>query len=221
MELALFDLDNTLLTGDSDHAWAEFLIGLGVLDRETFQSRNRAFYEQYKAGCLNIQEYLAWQLGTLATLPRSQLDKWREQYVENVIRPLIPESARQLIKQHQAQGHLLAIVTATNSFVTGPIAREFGVEHLIGTIPAQQNGQFTGQTRGLPAFQAGKIARTESWLESLGYYWGSFEKAWFYSDSHNDLPLLSHVSHPVAVNPDSQLLKHAQEHNWPVLKICH
>lgn len=217
MKLALFDLDNTLLNGDSDYAWSHFLIELGVLNRAHFEARNLAFYEQYKAGCLNIDEFLDWQLGNLATHPRHLLDKWRCLFLETVIRPMITQAARKKVREHLQAGHLTAIVTATNTFITGPIARDLEIEHLIGTIPEQHHGEFTGKARGLPAFQANKVTRTELWLESLGYHWGSFDQIWFYSDSHNDLPLLEHVTHPVAVRPDDILLAHAQSAGWPIL----
>ncbi|MCX8086008.1 MAG: HAD-IB family hydrolase [Rhodocyclaceae bacterium] len=219
MNLALFDLDNTLLSGDSDFEWAQFLIGKGVLDREVHEAKNRAFYEAYKAGTLDIHAFLQFQLAPLARHERRELDAWRREFVATRIAPLIGEPARALVKRHQEAGDVCAIVTATNSFVTGLIARAFGIEHLIATIPAQENGRFTGEPRGLPAFREGKIARVEAWLESLGFWWGSFEESWFYSDSLNDLPLLSKVTHPVAVDPDDTLRAHAARHGWPILSL--
>ncbi|MBL8481639.1 MAG: HAD family hydrolase, partial [Rhodocyclaceae bacterium] len=209
MDLALFDLDNTLLAGDSDFEWAQFLIDQGVLDREVYEARNQNFYEQYKAGTLDIHEFLAFQLMPLARHGRDELDAWRERFMTERIRPIIGTPARELVKQHAARGDLCAIVTATNSFVTGPIAREFGIHHLIATIPACDNGRFSGVPRGLPAFREGKVERVERWLESLGLYFGSFGRTWFYSDSLNDLPLLERVSNPVAVDPDPTLRAHA------------
>ncbi len=214
MKLALFDLDNTLLNGDSDFEWAQFLIGKGVLDREVHEATNIAFFEQYKAGTLDIHAFLDFQLAPLARHPRAELDAWHREFLAARIRPLISPAARALVRQHAAAGDLLAIVTATNSFVTGPIACEFGIPHLIATIPAQDNGRFTGQPRGTPSFREGKIVRVDAWLESLGLWLGSFEQSWFYSDSHNDLPLLEKVTHPVAVDADQTLAQVAAERDW-------
>ena len=219
MELALFDLDNTLLAGDSDFAWAEFLIGKGVLDREVYEAKNVEFFDHYKAGTLDIFAFLEFQLAPLARHARAQLDAWHDEFMDSAIRPLITPPARALVDKHRADGALLAIVTATNSFVTGPIAREFGIDHLVATVPAHENGAFTGKPRGMPAFKAGKIERTEIWLESLGLHWGSFTRSWFYSDSHNDLPLMSKVSDPVAVDPDDTLREHARLHGWPTISL--
>jgi HAD superfamily hydrolase (TIGR01490 family) len=214
MNLALFDLDNTLLAGDSDFEWAQFLIGKGVLDREVHEATNIAFFEQYKAGTLDIHAFLDFQLAPLARHSRTELDAWHREFIATRIRPLITPAARALVQQHAAAGDLLAIVTATNSFVTGPIAREFGIAHLIATVPAQENGRFTGQPRGTPSFREGKIVRVDAWLESLGLWLGSFEQSWFYSDSLNDLPLLEKVTHPVAVDADDTLARAAEERDW-------
>ena len=214
MNLALFDLDNTLLAGDSDFEWAQFLIGKGVLDREVHEARNIEFFEQYKAGTLDIHAFLDFQLAPLARHPRAELDAWHRDFMRTRIRPLISAAARELVAKHAAAGDLLAIVTATNSFVTGPIAGEFNVPHLIATIPAQENGRFTGQPRGTPSFREGKIVRVEAWLESLGLWLGSFEQSRFYSDSHNDLPLLEKVTHPVAVDADATLAQVAAQRGW-------
>ena len=219
MQLALFDLDNTLLAGDSDYEWTQHLIGKGVLDREAFEQKNAAFFEQYKAGTLNIHEFLDFQLQSLASNPRANLDAWHAEFMEYCIRPMITRQARDLVDRHLGNGDLCAIVTATNSFVTGPIAREFGIQHLIATVPAQLGGQFTGKPRGTPSFREGKVSRVEEWLEAMGLWWGSFERTWFYSDSFNDLPLLSQVSDPVAVDPDGTLLAHAEVSGWPVLTL--
>ena len=219
MNLALFDLDNTLLTGDSDFEWAQFLIAKGVLDHEVHEAKNQAFYDAYKAGTLDIHAFLEFQLAPLARHDRAQLDAWHREFMETHIRPLISVAARTLVERHQAAGDLCAIVTATNSFVTGPICREFAIPHLVATIPACENGHFTGAPRGLPAFREGKIERVEAWLESLGLWWGAFSQSSFYSDSLNDLPLLAKVSHPVAVDPDDTLRVHASQHGWPVLSL--
>ena len=215
MNLALFDLDNTLLSGDSDFEWAQFLIGKGVLDREVHEARNVEFFEQYKAGTLDIHAFLDFQLAPLSRHSRAELDAWHREFLSTRIRPLITAAARELVAKHAAKGDLLAIVTATNSFVTGPIAQEFNVPHLIATIPAQENGRFTGQPRGTPSFREGKIVRVDAWLESLGLWLGSFEQSWFYSDSLNDLPLLEKVTHPVAVDADPTLTQVAAKRGWP------
>ena len=219
MNLALFDLDNTLLSGDSDFEWAQFLIGKGVVDREVQEAKNLEFYEQYKAGTLDIQAFLAFQLAPLTRHPRAELDAWHREYMERHIRPLIGDAARALVRGHREAGDLCALVTATNSFVTGPIAREFGVPHLIATVPEWEDGRFTGRARGTPSFREGKILRTEAWLESLGLWWGSFERSLFYSDSLNDLPLLSTVDTPVAVDPDDTLRAHATDMGWRIITV--
>ena len=221
MNLALFDLDNTLLAGDSDFEWAQFLISRGVVDREIQEARNIEFYEHYKAGTLDIGAFLAFQLAPLARHGRAELDAWHAEYMARHIRPIITEPARALVRRHLEAGDLCAIVTATNSFVTGPIAREFGIPHLIGTIPAVDvaSGAFSGAPTGVPSFQAGKITRVEAWLESHGLWWGSFADSYFYSDSHNDLPLLQKVSRPVVVDPDDRLRAHAGEQGWPSLSL--
>jgi HAD superfamily hydrolase (TIGR01490 family) len=219
MNLALFDLDNTLLSGDSDFEWAQFLISKGVVDREVQEAKNIQFYEQYKAGTLDIYEFLAFQLAPLARHPREQLDAWHREYMDRHILPIIGAPARALVKRHLEAGDLCALVTATNSFVTGPIALELGIAHLIATVPAFEDGRFTGGPRGTPSFREGKIARVDAWLESLGLWWGSFEKTWFYSDSHNDLPLLAKVSDPVAVDPDANLHAHAAKNGWEIISL--
>lgn len=219
MNLALFDLDNTLLTGDSDFEWAQFLISKGVLDREVHEAKNQAFYDDYKAGTLDIHAFLAFQLAPLSRHDRSELDAWHREFMETRIKPIIGPHARALVQSHRDAGDLCAIVTATNSFVTGPICREFGIPHLIATVPAHEGGRFTGAPRGLPAFREGKIARVEAWLEALGLWWGAFDETVFYSDSLNDLPLLAMVSHPVAVDPDDTLRAHAAAQGWPILGL--
>ncbi|WP_374241337.1 HAD family hydrolase [Zoogloea sp.] len=219
MDLVLFDLDNTLLAGDSDFEWAQFLISKGVLDREVYEARNQTFYDQYKAGTLDIFEFLDFQLKPLARHSRAQLDAWHREFLDTRIRPMMTPQSQALVKEHLASGAVVAIVTATNSFVTGPIARAFGIPHLVATIPAQENGAFTGKPRGTPAFKAGKIERVEAWLESLGLCWESFGKSSFYSDSHNDLPLMKKVNNPVAVDPDDTLRAHATAQGWPVISL--
>ena len=219
MNLALFDLDNTLLAGDSDFEWAQFLIEKRVLDREVYEARNLEFYAQYKDGTLDIHEFLDFQLKPLSRHPRSQLDAWHNEFMTQKIERLVAPGARKLIEQHMLNGDLCVIITATNSFVTSPIARMLGVSHLIATDPEQKNGEFTGQVSGIPCFREGKVARLTSWLDDRNLTWLSFLESWFYSDSLNDLPLLIKVTHPVAVDPDSTLQSHAEKNNWPIISL--
>jgi HAD superfamily hydrolase (TIGR01490 family) len=219
MNLALFDLDNTLLAGDSDFEWAQYLISRGVLDREVYEARNQDFYEQYKAGTLDIHEFLDFQLKPLSRHPRAELDAWHADFMATRILPIVTDKGRALVRRHQAEGCLAAIVTATNSFVTAPIAREFGVTHLVATEPEQVDGRYTGGVAGIPCFREGKIARVEAWLDGLGYGWKDFGRSWFYSDSLNDLFLLERVTDPVAVDPDPTLAHHARERGWPILSL--
>ncbi|MEO8039621.1 MAG: HAD family hydrolase [Betaproteobacteria bacterium] len=218
MKLALFDLDNTLLAGDSDFEWAQFLIELGVLDRELYESRNQQFYDQYRAGTLDIHEFLDFQLKPLARHPRAQLERWHRDYMQRKILPMITRKARDLVDSHAADAR--AVVTATNSFVTWPIVREFGIDNLVATDPEEKpDGEFTGGVKGVPAFREGKVARVESWLADLGLGWTSFKESWFYSDSLNDLPLLCKVTNPVAVDPDETLKEHALTNGWMVISL--
>ncbi len=219
MQLALFDLDHTLLTGDSDYEWTQYLVSKGIVDRTTHEARNAEFYEQYKAGTMDIHEFLDFQLRPLADHTRADLEAWHADFMETQIRPRLSQKARELVRKHLDAGDICAMVTATNSFVTGPIARELGIPHLIATIPAQENGRFTGKPRGLPSFREGKIARVDAWLESMGLWWNNFQRSWFYSDSHNDLPLLLRVTDPVVVDPDATLRAYAENAGWPILSI--
>ena len=219
MKLVLFDLDNTLLSGDSDFEWAQFLIERGVLDREVYEARNQTFYDQYKAGTLDIHEFLDFQLKPLARHPRAQLDAWHDQFMREKIQPIINPKARDLVNKALREADLVAIITATNSFVTMPIARAFGVEHLIATEPERNGGEFTGKVDGAPCFREGKIVRLDAWLEQRGVGWEGVQESWFYSDSLNDLPLLERVGHPVAVDPDPTLRAHAEKLGWPVISL--
>jgi len=215
--LVLFDLDNTLLTGDSDFEWAQFLIEQGVLDREAYEARNQEFFDQYKAGTLDIHEFLDFQLKPLSRHPRVQLDEWHRQFMGLKILPMVRAQSRALIARHR--GDLCAVITATNSFVTTPIAREFGVAHLIATEPEQRGGEFTGRVSGIPCFKEGKVKRLEAWLAAQGKTLAAFDESWFYSDSHNDLPLLERVTHPVAVHPDEKLRAHAERRGWKIISL--
>ncbi|HUX27071.1 MAG TPA: HAD family hydrolase [Burkholderiales bacterium] len=220
MKLVLFDLDNTLLDGDSDYEWAQFLIEQGVLERASYEHRNEEFFEQYKAGRLDIYAFLDFQLAPLARYPRAQLDAWHRQFMTQKILPKISAAARRLVGRSVLDAQLCAIVTATNSFVTAPIAREFGVPHLVATEPEQIDGRFTGKVSGTPCFREGKVTRVDEWLTAQGRRWGDFAETWFYSDSHNDLPLLQRVTHPVAVRPDHPLKQLALERGWEIIALA-
>ncbi|MCC7486485.1 MAG: HAD family hydrolase [Burkholderiales bacterium] len=215
--LALFDLDNTLIEGDSDFEWAQFLIEQGVLDRELYGARNQEFYDQYRQGTLDIHEFLDFQLKPLSRHPRAVLDAWHRQFMARRIRPMIRPGARALIARHERD--LRVLISATNTFVTGPIAAEFGIPELIATEPEERDGEFTGAVRGMPCFREGKVARLEAWLAERGRTLASFAESWFYSDSLNDIPLLERVTHPVAVSPDAVLRAHAGRHGWPVVSL--
>jgi len=219
MNLVLFDLDNTLLAGDSDYEWGQFLIAKGAVDGAHYEAKNKAFYDDYKAGRLDIYAFLAFALRPLATHPRAQLDAWHAEYMETRVKPMITQAARDLVRQHLDEADLVAIITATNSFVTAPIAREFGVPHLIATDPEAIGGHFTGEVAGTPCFREGKITRLEQFLEHHGTRLDCLSSSRFYSDSLNDLPLLEKVRHPVAVDPDATLRAHAEAHGWPVISL--
>ena len=217
--LALFDLDHTLLPIDSDFEWGRFLAQRGVVDGAWFERRNAEFYEQYKAGTLDMAEFLEFGLAPLAKHDRATLDGWHRDFMRDVIEPHVRPSALALVARHRDAGDLCAVVTATNAFVTAPIARRFGIEHLVATIPEQVDGRFTGGVRGEPCFREGKLARTTDWLESLGAAWAGFASSTFYSDSRNDIALLEHVTNPVATNPDATLRAHAAARGWRQLSL--
>ncbi len=219
INLTLFDLDNTLLACDSDYEWGQFLVDRGVLDRQAYETQNAAFYEQYKSGSLDIHEFLGFALRPLAEHTPADLDRWHADFMATRIRPAITAAARTLVRRHLAAGDLCAVVTATNSFVTGPIAREFGVPHLVATEPEHSAGRFTGRVAGIPCFRQGKIVRVEAWLAAQGRRLQDFPESAFYSDSHNDLPLLERVSRPVAVDPDAALAAEAGRRGWPVISL--
>jgi HAD superfamily hydrolase (TIGR01490 family) len=218
-QLALFDLDNTLLAGDSDYNWSLFLINEGLLDREAHQERNEQFYQDYKNGCLDIMAFLKFQLQPLSQHPKALLDALHVKYMERVIRPMMTEKAQALVNQHKANGDLCMVITATNSFVTKPIATAYGIEHLIGTDPELINGEFTGNVIGEPSFQAGKVSRLHLWLAERGQKLDDYAVSYFYSDSHNDLPLMQRVTNPVAVDADETLTAYAKQHDWPMISL--
>ena len=216
MKLALFDLDNTLLDGDSDHAWAQFLIEEGIVHPGEYHAKNEWFYERYKDGTLDIHEFLDFQLAPIARRPRSQLDAWHNEFMQRKVRPMILPKAPELIARHADA--VTAIVTATNRFITAPIAAELGVAKLIATDIEEADGVFTGKPRGTPAFREGKVVLVNEWLGESGDRLADYE-SWFYSDSLNDLPLLERVTHPVAVDPDATLRACALERGWPIISL--
>ena len=217
MRLVLFDLDNTLLAGD--YEWGQFLIDRGVLERAAYEAQNRGYYEQYAAGTLDIHEYLGFALRPLAEHAPADLERWHGEFMRLRILPMITPAARALVRRHMDGGDLCAIVTATNRFVTAPIAGEFGVRHLIATEPETRDGRFTGRVAGTPCFREGKVRRVDEWLAGLGRRIGEFAESVFYSDSHNDLPLLARVSRPVAVDPDRALAAEAGRRGWPTMSL--
>jgi HAD superfamily hydrolase (TIGR01490 family) len=218
-ELALFDLDNTLLSGDSDYEWAQFLIERGVLERSQYEAKNDHFFRQYKEGRLDIHEFLDFQLAPLARYPREELDRWHGEFMRTRVRPIVRPKGRDLVRRHLADNHLCAIVTSTNAFITAPIARELGIEHLLATELEVRDGKFTGKPSGTPSFRLGKVTRLAEWLGERGQTLASFAASWFYSDSHNDLPLLERVTHPVAVDPDEVLRGEALARGWQIISL--
>jgi HAD superfamily hydrolase (TIGR01490 family) len=217
--LALFDLDNTLLAGDSDYNWSLFLISEGLLDAKSHHDRNEQFYADYKAGQLNIVEFLKFQLKPLSEHPKAFLDELHLKYMQKVIRPMMTEKAQALVNKHKAAGDLCVVITATNSFVTKPIAAAYGIEHLIGSDPEMVNGQYTGGVTGVPTYKEGKVIRLNQWLAARGKKLQDYEASYFYSDSLNDLALLQIVTNPVAVDADETLTKVAQEKAWPQISL--
>jgi HAD superfamily hydrolase (TIGR01490 family) len=216
MALAIFDLDNTLLAGDSDYLWGRFLVQQGIVDADEYERENERFYADYRAGNLDIYEFLRFSLRPLSLHSPQQLAQWRNQFLEEKIIPIITEQARELVEKHRQAGDIPLIITATNSFVTTPIAKHFGIRHLIATEPETLDGHYTGEIAGEPSFREGKVNRLNDWLETFEQ---SMEGSWFYSDSHNDLPLLEQVTHPVAVDPDQTLAEVARERAWPILHL--
>lgn len=216
MRLAIFDLDNTLLAGDSDHAWGQFLVNKGLVDGEKFRIANDRFYEEYKAGTLNINEYLQFSLTPLTHHSLDQLDQLHQEFMRNYIEPMMLEKAWQLLQDHRAQGDYLLIITATNGFVTRPIATRLGVDDIIATDPEIVDGKYTGKFIGVPSFQQGKVIRLQDWIKEKNF---SLDDAFFYSDSINDLPLLEQVANPVAVDPDAKLREIAEARNWKIISL--
>ncbi len=216
MTLAIFDLDNTLIAGDSDNLWGRFVCERGLVDAEDFAARNDQFYEDYKDGSLDIDAYLRFALSTIAGRPRAEIDAWHRDFMHTMITPLVLPKAEQLLASHRRQGHDMLIITATNEFITRPIADLLGVDELIACEGEVENGRYTGEPRGVPSYKEGKVTRLLQWLEGRTT---GLAGAYFYSDSHNDLPLLELVDNPVAVDPDDRLQERAEAAGWPVISL--
>jgi HAD superfamily hydrolase (TIGR01490 family) len=219
MRLTLFDLDNTLLSGDSDHGWGEFVVRHRLVDVDDYRRRNQAFYDDYKAGKLDQMAYQRFSLEPLTRHAPDELERWHERFMAETVRPMMSPASRALVDERLRAGDLVAIVTSTNRFITAPIARAYGIEHLIATVPEMRDGRYTGEVEGLPAFREGKVTRLDQWLNTRGTRRQDFDQTWFYSDSINDLPLLANVSHPVAVDPDPDLRATAEQKGWPVISL--
>jgi HAD superfamily hydrolase (TIGR01490 family) len=216
LSLAIFDLDNTLIADDSDYLWGQFLVDKGAVDKAYYESANADFYEDYKAGHLDIAAFLHFSLKPLAEHDADTIFRLRDEFIETRIRPVLLEAARQLVEQHRSRGDTLMVITATNRFVTEPIVKLYGIDHLLATVPEFIDGRFTGKFIGTPCFQQGKVDYLENWLAENGQ---SLAESWFYSDSHNDLPLLKRVDNPVAVDPDETLKSHAQANGWEIISL--
>ncbi len=221
MALAIFDLDNTLLAGDSDHAWLDFLASLGAVEGDSLREANNRYYQEYLEGTLDIHEFLRFVLAPLARHSRNELDAWHRQYMARKILPMITVQSRALLEKHAQEGDTRLIITATNRFVTGPIARELGVEELLATeVEEDGHGNYTGRSTGIPCFREGKVERLRLWLAERNLPWeDTLAGACFYSDSHNDLPLLELVGRPVAVDPDTTLEEIARERGWATITL--
>lgn len=216
MSLAIFDLDNTLLSIDSDHAWGEFLVEQGAVDPVAYREANERFLADYNAGTLDMAAFLEMALKPLAENTPEQLAAWHQQFMASKIEPHILPKAEELLARHRTKGDTLLIITATNRFITGPIAERLGVDDLIAVEPEMVDGRYTGRVDGVPSYREGKVIRLQAWLEAQDL---TMDGAWFYSDSHNDLPLLEKVDHPVAVDPDDTLRQVAEERNWRIMSL--
>ena len=216
MKLAIFDLDNTLIAGDSDCLWGEYLSERGYVDSNAYTAAHEQFYQDYLEGSLDIRAFLEFQLKVLGEHQRKDLEAWREEYLREKIKPIILAKAEQLVEQHRQQGHELLIITATNRFLTEPIAKEFGVNHLIACEPEIINDEYTGQFTGTPSYAEGKVMRFNEWLSQNNH---TVDESWFYSDSHNDIPLLRMVDHAIAVDPDDSLREEAEKSGWEIISL--
>lgn len=216
MTLALFDLDNTLLSGDSDYAWGQFLVSKGLVEKDHYETANQYFYDQYKLGVLDIHEFSAFSFKPLSERSMAELAELHREFMATTILPLMSTAAQDLVNQHRQQGHTLVVITATNSFITRPIVEAFGIPNLLATEPKIVDGHYTREIDGIPCFQAGKVTRLQHWLQNRAE---TLAGSYFYSDSHNDLPLLEMVDNPVAVDPDDTLRAIASERGWPVRSL--
>lgn len=216
MSLAIFDLDNTLIANDSDYLWGQFLVDQGIVDKAQYEDANAKFYDDYQQGTLDIVEFLSFSLQPLADNPPEQLYQWRTQFIEEIITPILLKPAQQLVDKHRERGDTLLVITATNRFVTEPIVKLYGIEHLLATTPEWIDGKYTGSFSGVPCFREGKVTLLQEWLKNSTE---TLKDSWFYSDSHNDLPLLNLVDHPVAVDPDKKLAQFAKEANWSIISL--
>lgn len=216
MALAIFDLDNTLLGGDSDYLWGQYLVELGAVDAESYAKANQKFYQDYIDGTLDNAAYLEFALKPLAQHAPDLLHQWRADFIVDVIEPLVLPAARELVTEHHRRGDTSLIITATNRFITEPIAELFGIEHLLATELEQLEDRYTGRPLGIPTFREGKITALQEWVKQRDV---DLAGSWFYSDSHNDIPLLEQVDHPVAVDPDEPLRQHAEQRGWPIISL--
>ena len=216
MALAFLDLDETLLDGDSDYEWGRYLATTGKVDRTTYEKENERFYREYLEGTFDVLEFLDFALRPLAENPYAELCRWRSRFVETRIRPMVKAGAHELIYSHHEAGDELVIITSTNRFIVEPICELLGIENLIATEPEQVDGEFTGKVEGIPCFGAGKVTRAGEWAEAHSK---SLQDSYFYTDSYNDLPLLEHVAHPVAVDADEKLAAHASECGWKQISL--
>jgi len=216
MSLTIFDLDNTLISDDSDHLWGEFLVEQQLVDGDDYARENTRFYNDYCQGKLDINEYLNFALSFLAEHPLEKLHQWRQQFIDEKIRPLILPAAQELVDEHRSKGDTLMVITATNRFVTEPIVEIFGIHTMLATEPELVDGRYTGRHVGTPCYQEGKVTRLQSWLQGSNI---SLNDSTFYSDSHNDIPLLKQVTYPVAVDPDETLRRYATDNNWSIVSL--
>jgi HAD superfamily hydrolase (TIGR01490 family) len=216
MTLAIFDLDNTLIGGDSDNLWGQFVCEQGLVDGAGFAEKNEQFYRDYQTGNLDINAYLRFALGPLKGQPLATLAQWHSDFMRVKIEPIMLDKASALIEKHRQQGHQLLIITATNEFITRPIATSLGIDELLACEAQMINDLYTGEPQGTPSYHAGKVIRLESWLAERPE---TLAGAFFYSDSHNDLPLLERVDNPIAVDPDEQLAAHASDRGWPIISL--
>ncbi|MDG2354052.1 MAG: HAD-IB family hydrolase [Gammaproteobacteria bacterium] len=214
MALAIFDLDKTLIDGDSDFLWGEFMSEIGAVDPNSYQKKNQYFFDEYAKGSLDINEYLEFCLEPLSKSSMTTLNAWHQDFMQQKIHPIVLPKAQVVVNEHKTKGDRVLVITATNRFVTAPIVAQYGIDDLLATEPEIKDGDYTGRVEGEPCFQKGKIAHLNRWLTKTGE---SLEGAYFYSDSHNDLPMLELVDHPVVVHGDNTLQKIAKDRGWPSL----